>query len=212
MDQLLAEGVVLEVGAKSKIKVILKSKWESILADLERKISYYHQENPLRVGMVLEELKSQTGLGEIVFRESVNALVDAEEIVQAGPYIKKADFEVEFTQAQQKSIMDLMDQFEENPTLPPSVGDCIGAIGEEVYQALVATGKLKQISADVVFTPDGFERMVTELRKRIEKDGSITVAQARDMFGSSRKYMLAFLERLDADGVTVREGDLRRLK
>jgi selenocysteine-specific elongation factor len=210
LDQLLDEELVLEIGAKRMI--ILKGKWDRILADLDRRITNYHQDQPLRVGMVLEELKSQSGLEEIVFRESVKALVDDGNIIQTGPFIKKAGFEIEFTQAQRRSIRNLMDQFEENPTLPPSVGDSIGAVGGEVYQALVATGKLKQVSADVVFTPEGFEKMVSEVRKRIEKDGSITVALARDMFGSSRKYMLAFLERLDADGITVREGDVRRLK
>jgi selenocysteine-specific elongation factor len=142
----------------------------------------------------------------------VNALVTERGVIQSGPYIRNADFEIDFTEAQQKLIRDLLDQFEENPTLPPSVADSIAAVGEEIYQALLATGEIKQISPDVVFTPAGFEKMTSELKKKIEKDGSITVAQARDMFGSSRKYMLAFLERLDADGITIREGDLRRLK
>jgi selenocysteine-specific elongation factor len=162
--------------------------------------------------MALEELKSQSGLAEGVFREAVNTLVENGGLSQAGPFIKKADFEIQFTPDQKKLITNLLDQFQENPTLPPSVGDCIATLGEDTYQALVATGDLKQISPDVVFTPAGFEKMVAELKKKIKKDGPITVAQARDMFGSSRKYMLAFLERLDSDGVTVREGDLRKLK
>jgi selenocysteine-specific elongation factor len=38
------------------------------------------------------------------------------------------------------------------------------------------------------------------------------VAQFRDRFNTSRRYALAFLEHLDSIGVTLREGDLRRLK
>jgi len=41
---------------------------------------------------------------------------------------------------------------------------------------------------------------------------SITAAQVRDHFNTSRRYVLAFLEHLDAIGVTIREGDTRRLK
>jgi selenocysteine-specific elongation factor len=212
LDQLLNEGIIFEIGAKSKKMVTLMSKWEGTLADLGDRIEKYHQNNLLRAGMVLEELKSQSGLGESVFREAVNALVKDGGIIQNGPFIKKADFKIKYTKTQQKLIKDLLDQFKVNPTLPPSVADSIAAVGDDIYQALIATGELKQISVDVVFTPSGFEKMVSELKKRIEKDGPITVAQARDMFGSSRKYMLAFLERLDADGITVREGDLRRLK
>jgi selenocysteine-specific elongation factor len=40
----------------------------------------------------------------------------------------------------------------------------------------------------------------------------LTVAQFRDMFDTSRRYALAFLEHLDSTGVTQRDGDLRRLK
>ena len=209
---LLDEGMVLEIGKKSKKVLTLSNSWEELLMDLEGRINRYHRENPLRVGMALEELKSQSGQAEGVFREAVKALVDAGGFSQDGPYIKKADFEIQFTTEQNKLIENLLEQFAESPTLPPSVADCIAAVGEDPYQALVATGELKQISSDVVFTLDGYEKMVAALKKKIEKDGPITVAQARDMFGSSRKYMLAFLERLDAEGVTVREGDLRRLK
>jgi selenocysteine-specific elongation factor len=39
----------------------------------------------------------------------------------------------------------------------------------------------------------------------------ITVAEFRDQFNTSRRYALAFLEHLDAVGITLREGDIRHL-
>ena len=38
------------------------------------------------------------------------------------------------------------------------------------------------------------------------------MAEARDLFNTSRKYILPLMEHLDAIGVTVRDGDFRRLK
>ena len=46
----------------------------------------------------------------------------------------------------------------------------------------------------------------------IDEHGSITVAQARDRFGTSRRYVLALLEHLDSIGFTRREGDERVLR
>jgi len=43
----------------------------------------------------------------------------------------------------------------------------------------------------------------------LREQGTITVAQARDVLGSSRRYVLAILGRFDADGVTRRRGDER---
>jgi selenocysteine-specific elongation factor len=54
--------------------------------------------------------------------------------------------------------------------------------------------------------------MIAEVRRLFEQRGSLTVAQARDHFNTSRRYVLAFLEHLDAIGVTARAGDERRLK
>jgi len=46
----------------------------------------------------------------------------------------------------------------------------------------------------------------------IRTQGEITAAQVRDHFQTSRKYVLALLEYLDAQGITERVGDARRLK
>jgi selenocysteine-specific elongation factor len=54
--------------------------------------------------------------------------------------------------------------------------------------------------------------MVERIRAEIQKKGAITLAEVRDLLGSSRRYVQALLEHLDAIGVTVREGEARRLK
>jgi selenocysteine-specific elongation factor len=44
------------------------------------------------------------------------------------------------------------------------------------------------------------------------REGTITLARARDVLGTSRRRAQAILERLDADRVTLRVGDSRRLR
>ena len=212
LDQLIEDGIALELGRKSKKFITLKSIWNSTLSGLDSRIESYHQEYSMRAGMALEELKSQSKLDDRIFREAVDHLVQERDVIQAGPYIRMKDFEIQFSTEQKKLIKNLLDQFTANPTQPPSVAECKSAVGEDIYNALIVLGELKQLSSEVVFSPEDYQTMVEKLKKKITKDGPITVAQTRDMFGSSRKYMLAFLERLDSEGVTVREGDVRRLK
>ncbi len=214
LEELIREGLVLEIGKDSPRgkQIALRSSWEASRKALLEKVSSYHTAYPLRSGMPLEELKSQSGLKDDLFKLTIGSLTESGQLVQEGPNIREEDFQIQFSSPQQKNIEDLLAAFAENPTQPPSVADCRAAVGDEVYNALASSGKLIQISSEVVFRLADYQMMVKKLREKIEKEGSITVAQARDMFGSSRKYMLAFLERLDAEGVTVREGDLRRLK
>ena len=47
---------------------------------------------------------------------------------------------------------------------------------------------------------------------RLHGQGSITVAQVRDLLGASRKYALAFMEYLDEQRITKRMGDIRVLR
>lgn len=214
LGQLIEGGTFLtfgKVGSKGQ-RVALQGTWNGLLSGLVKRIDEYHQQFPLKPGMPLEELKNQSGYKDDIFREAVEQQVKAGLVAQSGPYIRRQDFRVVFTGAQGKMIEDLLAQFSANPTQPPSVADCKAAVGEDLYLALVSLGRLQQISSEVVFSPDAYQKMVDKLTEKLAKEGTITVAQARDMFGSSRKYMLAFLERLDAEGITVREGDLRRLK
>ena len=115
-------------------------------------------------------------------------------------------------QLEAKREQALMQRFNQNPYGPPSVKESQAEVGEDVYNALVELGKLKQLTPDVVFRSEEFDDMVAKVRAFITQNGQITVADARDLFSSSRKYMLALLEFLDATGVTMRDGDFRKLR
>jgi acetate kinase len=61
----------------------------------------------------------------------------------------------------------------------------------------------------IVFTAGALDQARDKVRSGLAEHGSLTVAAARDLLGSSRKYVLAILARLDAEGVTRRRGDER---
>jgi selenocysteine-specific elongation factor len=54
--------------------------------------------------------------------------------------------------------------------------------------------------------------MVERVTEHVRARGSITLAQTRDMFGTTRKYAQALLEHLDREKVTRRVGDERVLR
>jgi selenocysteine-specific elongation factor len=49
------------------------------------------------------------------------------------------------------------------------------------------------------------------VRGFIELNGPVTVAQIRDLLGTSRKYAVPLCEWLDQSGATLRRGDTRLL-
>ena len=212
LDQLLSENTILLFGKGKNQLVALRTLWEQLSTTLLNRVTQFHQDYPLRSGMPREELKSQAKLDDQVFSQVLEGLISDGAISQQGPSLAVKGFEIQFSPDQEKKIKKLMEQFKANPTQPPSVKECRETVDEAVYTALLDQGKLKQISSEVVFTPEDYQKMVSDLVKKIKADGPITVAHVRDLLGSSRKYVLAFLEGLDSEGVTVREGDVRRLK
>jgi selenocysteine-specific elongation factor len=71
---------------------------------------------------------------------------------------------------------------------------------------------LFQVSEDVVFQKDTYQVLRSWVEDTLKKNGVLTAAEFRDAFSTSRKYALALLEHLDSIGLTVRDGDVRKLR
>ncbi|MHB1450161.1 MAG: SelB domain-containing protein, partial [Bellilinea sp.] len=186
--------------------------WAGETGRAEREVAAFHQANPLRVGIPREMLKSRLKMSQRVFQAAVKVWVKAEKIQEKGQSLQLPDFQVRFSQQQQARVDALLKQFAAAPYATPSVKECMAATGEDVYTALVEQGILVNVSAEVVFRASDYQVMLAGVEQAILRDGSLSAAQFRDMYNTSRKYALAFLEHLDAIGITLREGDVRKLK
>ncbi len=175
-------------------------------------VSRYHRENPLRLGMPREELKSRLRLPSAAF-QALMAHLEAQGRLKAnGHRVALPDHRVRFTGQQQRQVDALWRAFAAQPTSPPTAKSCREQVGDEVFQALIELGELVPVSPEVIFRREDYERLRADVVAWLRERGTITVADLRDRWRTSRRYALAFLEHLDAIGVTVREGDRRRLR
>ncbi|MHB8573625.1 MAG: selenocysteine-specific translation elongation factor [Candidatus Dormibacteria bacterium] len=88
----------------------------------------------------------------------------------------------------------------------------LAAGGRDRLRALVTGGDLVRLEDDLFVTGAAYARARTTLTAFLEEHGSVTVAQARDLLGSTRRVVVPLLVRLDSDRVTRREGDQRVLR
>jgi selenocysteine-specific elongation factor len=196
----------------SDLLVIAAPQWNTLGDKAVQMVQAYHKNFPLRRGIPREELKSRLKLQPRVFNALVRKLAAENAIFEAGNALAIAGHQITFDNGQQAKVQGLMRRFAGNPYSPPSVKECQAEVGEEVINALVELGQLKQLTPDVIFRMEDYEQMVSKVRDFISEKGQMTVADARDLFDSSRKYMLALMEHLDATGVTIRDGDFRKLR
>lgn len=83
--------------------------------------------------------------------------------------------------------------------------------GRHALTMLVRDGKAKRITEELFLAAQTLDACEAAVRAHLESAGAATAAQLKDAMGTTRKFAMPLLEYLDAQGVTVRDGDLRRL-
>jgi selenocysteine-specific elongation factor len=221
LDRLLRAGQAMFLGggdsatrdkASNGRYVMATTKFDELVGRMEAWLEEYHQRYPLRVGMPREELKSKSNLPSRVFSQVLERAALHNRLAEEGTVVRLPQHQVTFSDAQQRRIDELMAQFAASPYSTPSVAECEAAIGLEALNVLLDEGRLVRVSETVLFLADTYREMVERVVAHIEAEGSITVAQVRDMFQASRKYALALMEHLDDQRVTKRVGDERVLR
>jgi len=208
-----AGGVTDKSGNISKEALIVgRAYWDQYQKRLLNVVTEYHQANPLKRGIPKEELKSRLKSTPRFYNVALDRLISLALLKEDGPVLSLPAHQIRFTPQQQKLVDAMFDQFKANEFSSPSVKECQLLVGEQVYNALVELGLLVQVSPDVVFSRDGYNRMVVGVKSLFGKHDTVSAAQVRDHFQTSRKYALALLEYMDSVGLTIREGDTRRLR
>ncbi|RMF35034.1 MAG: selenocysteine-specific translation factor, partial [Chloroflexi bacterium] len=192
--------------------LISRSGWTALLERMERELRAYHRRYPLRPGIPREALRQQLRLAPRTFNNFLARAAAEGHVVEEGTTVRHPEHRIRFTEEQEARIQRLLRRFQAQPYTPPGVKESRALVGDEVLAALLGQGRLVQISEEILFLPETYQEMVAWVKQTIREQGSVTVAQLRDAFRTSRKYALALLEHLDATGVTRRIGDERVLR
>jgi selenocysteine-specific elongation factor len=217
LNELIQNGqlVVLEDGeikTTSDLLIIAISHWNDLKNRVENTLLTYHQQFRLRRGISREELKSKLKLSPRIYNALISQLSKRNLLREAGNWVANVGHEIRFNEAEQVQVQKLMRRFEQNPYAAPSVKECQSEVGEEVVNALIELKELVTVSPEVIFCKRDYDEMVEKLRDTMKQKGQVTLAEVRDLFNTSRKYAQALLEHLDTIGITIRDGDFRRLK
>jgi selenocysteine-specific elongation factor len=217
LQELLDAGslVPLEEGAPtiaSDLLVVALPHWNTLQAKTLQIVESYHKTYPLRRGLPREELKSRLKLASRTFNAVTRKLIADHWLTDYATLLAQPEHEIKFDSSQQAKVQALRHQFEQNPYSPPSVKECEAEVGVEILNALIESNELITVSSEVIFRKQAYDLMVARVKQEIQQKGSITLAETRTLFNTSRKYAQALLEHLDAIGITVRDGDFRKLR
>jgi selenocysteine-specific elongation factor len=217
LQELLESGQLLalesgETAPQADLLAMLAAGWEEMCRNARRELENYHRSVPLRRGMPREELKSRLKIPARLFNAAMKLWLRQGLVEEESALLRLPGHSVHFSPPQQALVDRLLARFAAAPYTPPSVKEAQAECGEDLYQALLDLGRLVQVAPEVAFRRHDYDEMLRQVHAHFEQEPTLTVAQFRDRFNTSRKYALAFLEHLDIIGVTLREGDFRRKK
>lgn len=191
---------------------ISSERLEEVRKEFQRILKDYHNKASLKAGMPKEELRSKlrfVAKGK-AYDLLLDRLVEEDSLKSLGSLIKLPDFEVVYTKEQQKIRDQLEKTLLEAEFSPPSIKElCKDKACQNVLDSMEDV--LVRIDQDMVFHRSHYVTASQRMLEFTKENGSITLAQFRDLLGTSRKYAVGLLDFYDKLGVTKRQEDERVL-
>lgn len=210
VDTLISSGEIL----RNEDVLLHNGQFELHRKKITALLGDFHKINPLKQGMPKEEVRNQLKIEQRLFNFILSKIdtVSAEKNL-----LRLKDFRVALSsqdEEQKKRICDLIDQ---GGFQPPSkeelastlkidikhMGDILGLLSKD--------GLIVKMSDSLYLSKGSYDRMIMLIRNFYSRKSEMTVAEFRDLLNTSRKFALPYIEYLDANRVTLRTGDVRKL-
>ena len=191
---------------------------------LEKQISAtleaYHLAHPLKTGMPKEELRSKfpQTLGVKVFNQALNQLVKDQAIIQEGDSVRLAGHDVSLRVDQSEVKEKIVAAYREGGLTPPYFKELQTNLNidqnqaKDVLMLLVDEGRIVKVKEDLFFDAAELERLKNRIVEFLKANEEMSTPQFKDLAGVSRKYLIPLIEHFDSKNITIRIGDIRKLR
>lgn len=175
-----------------------------------------HTKKPKEIGFPPQRIAQAAGLkwGGKALDRIVAELAEEDLVAENDGLVREAGFHPDLPARQRQFLNRVIEAIEAewlnvpNPhELAKTLVVPIQAV-EEVIRLGVKIGELIQVADQVFYTPHQLQEIQSRLRTEFGEN-SFTMADLRDKFESSRKYIPPLLEFFDESGFTVRTGNTR---
>ncbi len=220
IQQLRDDKLLVTVTLQAGRQVILHG---DVISELDERIldvlARMHEEAPLMTSHDRQKVQAQldyVGDDPLIHAE-VDRLIKTKKLTGDLRRIARADFKPKLSTSLRKLKDKVVEAYHAAGFQPPDPASFASQAGgnaanmQDLFDVCVAEGFLVRIDADVYLHADVEADMRKRVADRLSAGPGATVAELRDLLGTTRKFAIPFCEYLDRIGLTRREGDLRTL-
>ncbi|MCX7822746.1 MAG: selenocysteine-specific translation elongation factor [Syntrophobacterales bacterium] len=189
---------------------------KSILSRLEE----YHRENPLKQGMSKELLISQFAkdYSQKVMTFVLNRLIEKGIVLARQEIIALSTHSVRLNEREKKIASVIEKIYFDAGSQPPSFKEIAPTlntsidVAERIFSWMIDEGLLVRVKEELVFHKEILEKLKDQLVSFLKTRGEVSPSQFKELAGTTRKYAVPLLEYFDREKITLRVGDVRRLR
>lgn len=217
IERCIEEGKLVELEDGT---ILAASKFQMMTDRLIQLLQEYHESNPLAEGMPKQELQSRLRdtwhiQEDKIILGAVHRLMNLGTLTDCGKTVSMQGFEAVLTPEQEKLKERIAGIYKDAGIEIPK-NDEIYALDSDkrvinaIFDRLYKEGVLVKVDPSYNISQEGWNRVAAAARTA-GAEGSFVLADFRDTLNTSRKYASVYLAALDRVGITVFDGERRRL-
>jgi len=226
-DKELETTLQKQLSAKEVIQIdkehrsyIHRDNFADLQQEMTSRLQAFHDAHPLKAGMSKEELKSKLppAMDAKLFNLLLVQMIKDETIVQEENTVRLAAHSVSLGVDQADLRDKILQTYRESGLQPPFFRDIRKKLNvdpaqaADVLQHLIDEGRIVRTKDDLYFDVDAVQELKNRLVAFLEANDEITTPQFKEMTGASRKFVIPLIEYFDSRMVTLRVGDVRKLR
>lgn len=219
LDQMMSKKAIVQVDKENRAYIHGRTA-EKLRSEMIEHLTVYHEANPLKRGMPKEELKSKFPdfMEGKLFTLIFNQLLKEKFVIAEDKTVHLASHKVSLAVDQTEVRKKIFATYRETGLQPPYFKELVKTLdiepadARDVLMLLVDKGEIVKVKEELFFDGRAVEELKARLIEFLKTNGEITTPQFKEMTGVSRKFVIPLIEYFDATNVTIRIGDIRKLR
>lgn len=218
--KLLTDRKLVEFALPPNRKLLLHAER---VAELQERIlsvlAALHAENPLVTTHDRQKALARLEYvgDEALLQTVTDQLIATKKLIGDSRRLARADFKPKLSANQRKLKDKIVEAHVTAGFQPPDpkefanqAGGNAGAL-RDIFEVAIAEGFLVKVTEEIYLSGESETEMRRRVTERLKDGPGATVAEIRDLLGTTRKFAVPICEYLDRIGLTRRDGDLRVL-
>ena len=194
--------------------------FEKIKNEILQVLENYHKINSLKTGMSKEELKTKFPLimGSKLFNLIIIQMEKKDEIISEDDTVRLSGHSISLGADQAELKKKILEIYKKTGLKPPYFRDIPDQLkidvqsAKDVLMLLIEENMIIKAKDDLYFDRDAVDMLKKRLIDFFDANMELTTPNFKDIAGVSRKYLIPLIEYFDSINLTIRIGDIRKLR